>query len=267
MRKLLFFISFFIIVFQLFADGVEFTATAPNEVEVGEQFYLRYTLNKRANPNLPNLTGLKVVGGPSISTSTSTQIYNGQMTHTSTFSYTYVIQAISEGAFTIPPASINLGGENYSSNSLSINVLAAGSKPRQQQPTQQRRQRHHDPFSDPFFNRQPAQPQALSKDDIFIRTELDRTNIYQGERITATVKIFTRIDLLGFEDLNIPGYDGFWAQDVDIPNQIQFQNTTVNGANYRMGVLRKTVLFPQRSGKLTIKGVGADVVVRQRVPG
>ncbi|NLA25179.1 MAG: protein BatD, partial [Bacteroidales bacterium] len=41
----------------------------------------------------------------------------------------------------------------------------------------------------------------------------------------------------------------------------------VNGANYRMGVLRKTILFPQRSGKLTIKGVGADVVVRQRVSG
>jgi len=264
MKKLLFFIIGLMGAMHLFADGIQFAATAPQTVEVGEQFYIRYTLNQKATPKLPEFKGFKLVGGPSVSTSSSTQIYNNTVTQTMSYSYSYVLQATAEGTYTISPAKATYNGQEYSCNSLTIKVVAAGSKPRQQQNNRQQQQ-YGGWGADPFFNQQPATPQEVSADDIFIRTELDKTSVYQGEKITATVKIYTKLDLLGFEDFRMPGYDGFWSQEVDVPNQIQFQTVQLNGARYNVGVLKKTILYPQRSGTLNIGSVGADVVVRQRV--
>ena len=109
----------------LFAQDVEFKAAAPKGVVKGEQFRLSYTLNKQGKGlRLPSdMEGFEILFGPSESSSYSTQIINGKTTSQSSFTYTYILTASEEGTFTIGPASINVDGSNYKSNSLQINVL------------------------------------------------------------------------------------------------------------------------------------------------
>jgi len=262
MKKLLFFAIGIWISIVACADGIQFSAWAPQTVEVGEQFYLKYELNQRLTPQLPDLKGFTLMGGPSTGTSTSVQIINGNMSQSNTYSYSYILRANSEGTFTIPGGKVVFGGQTYTSNAVTVKVVKAGSKPKQ---NTNRAQSFWG--NDPFYNQQPAQAQEIKSDDVFIRTEVDKTSVYQGDKITATIKIYTKVDLVGFEDFRLPGFDGFWAQEVKTPEQIQFQQVQLNGTNYMVGVLKKDILYPQRSGTLSIGSVGADIVVRQRVNG
>ncbi|MDD2199995.1 MAG: BatD family protein [Bacteroidales bacterium] len=262
MKKVLLFaiINFFFSVL-VFADGVEFSASAPNTVEVGERFYLTYTSNSRAKISLPQFTDFSLVGGPSTSSSSSIQIINGQTTQSTSFTYSYVLQAKAEGTFTIPAATASINGKSYSCNTVTINVVKQGSKPSQPQQSSGR-----DPWGrqDPYSQQQQQQ---VTGEDIFIRMHVDRTNIYQGEPIVATLKIYTRLDLIGFEDFVLPDYKGFWVQEFDMPQQISLQRETVNGVPYNTAVLKKDLLYPQYSGTLEIKPAEVVCMVRQRVSG
>ncbi|MDD4235280.1 MAG: BatD family protein [Bacteroidales bacterium] len=262
MKKVLLFaiINFFFSVL-VFADGVEFSASAPNTVEVGERFYLKYTSNSRAKISLPQFTDFSLVGGPSTSSSSSIQIINGQTTQSTSFTYSYVLQAKAEGTFTIPAATASINGKSYSCNTVTINVVKQGSKPSQPQQSSGR-----DPWGrqDPYSQQQQQQ---VTGEDIFIRMHVDRTNIYQGEPIVATLKIYTRLDLIGFEDFVLPDYKGFWVQEFDMPQQISLQRETVNGVPYNTAVLKKDLLYPQYSGTLEIKPAEVVCMVRQRVSG
>ncbi len=262
MKKVLLFviINFFFSIL-VFADGVEFSASAPNTVEVGERFYLTYTSNSRAKISLPQFTDFSLVGGPSTSSSSSIQIINGQTTQSTSFTYSYVLQAKAEGTFTIPAATASINGKSYSCNTVTINVVKQGSKPSQPQQSSGR-----DPWGrqDPYSQQQQQQ---VTGEDIFIRMHVDRTNIYQGEPIVATLKIYTRLDLMGFEDFVLPDYKGFWVQEFEMPEQISLQRETVNGVPYNTAVLKKDLLYPQYSGTLEIKPAEVVCMVRQRVSG
>lgn len=262
MKKVLLFaiINFFFSIL-VFADGVEFSASAPNTVEVGERFYLKYTSNSRAKISLPQFTDFSLVGGPSTSSSSSIQIINGQTTQSTSFTYSYVLQAKAEGTFTIPAATASINGKSYSCNTVTINVVKQGSKPSQPQQSSGR-----DPWGrqDPYSQQQQQQ---VTGEDIFIRMHVDRTNIYQGEPIVATLKIYTRLDLMGFEDFVLPDYKGFWVQEFEMPEQISLQRETVNGVPYNTAVLKKDLLYPQYSGTLEIKPAEVVCMVRQRVSG
>ncbi|MGC9355975.1 MAG: BatD family protein, partial [Mariniphaga sp.] len=118
------------------AEQTKFTMSAPNAVEMGQQFRLTFTINQRgANLQLPPglSNNFEVLMGPSTGQSTSIRTINGQTTTEITFSYTYILRAKSEGEFEIRPATIEVDGKVMESNSLKIHVVPAQSKPQQQQ--------------------------------------------------------------------------------------------------------------------------------------
>jgi hypothetical protein len=45
---------------------------------------------------------------------------------------------------------------------------------------------------------------------------------------------------------------GFWGEDVDTPKDIQLATETVNGKQFRVGIVKKMALFPTQSGVLEI---------------
>ena len=245
----------------LYADGVTFNASAPTSVEVGQQFYLRYNLNTRANIQLPNISGFDIIGGPSIGSSSSIQIINGQTTQSSTFTYSYVLRANTIGSYSIPTATAIVNGKSYTCNTLNINVVKQGSGPAQ---TNNRR-RNNTWGNNP--QTQTQTPQEITASDMYIRLHLDRNTVYQGEPVLATLKIYTRLTLVGFEDFVLPEYNGFWVQEIDIPNQITLQRETVNGVVYNSAVLKKDLLYPQYSGSFEIEPAEAVCNIRQRVTG
>ncbi len=236
------------------ADTVKFTMSGPNVISAGEQFRLSFTLNERGSDlQLPSMPNFDVLVGPSTSQSSSFQMINGKTTQSVNFSYIFILRAKEEGTFTIRPASIKADGKVYESNELKIQVVkgkapaAAG----QQQPRQQ----------------QSSSPTQLSKEDLFVKVDLDKSNVFKGEQIMATVKIYVAptVPVTRFNDVKLPSYEGFWTQEIDIPNQISFSREVFNNKIYQVGILKKTILFPQQIGKIKIDPFEITCSVRQQV--
>jgi len=103
---------------------VTFKATAPATVVQGEQFRLSYVLNEEGKDlRLPDMPDFEVLFGPSTSTSFSQRTVNGKTTSERSVSYTYILMANETGTFTIQPATIQVGGSEYKSNTLTVEVL------------------------------------------------------------------------------------------------------------------------------------------------
>ncbi len=232
-----------------FADQVNFSMEAPSVVELGEQFRLSFTVNaKGQNLKLPELNDFEVLMGPSTSQSTSYQIINGVSSQSVSFSYLFILRAKKEGRFTIAPATITVDGKEYHSNNQTIEVVKGSAKP-----------------SGGGTSEPATTPGTVPKSDLFVKVNLDRNTVYKGEHLTATIKIYTKVNLNGFEDVSLPNFEGFWTQDIDLPQQISLQRETYNGEIYNVGILKKTLLFPQQTGVIKIGPVKIDCIVQQRV--
>lgn len=231
------------------AEKVTFTMELPQVVELGEQFRLAFSVNaKGQNLKLPDLSDFDVLMGPSTSQSTSFQIINGVSSQAVSFSYLYVLRAKKEGKFNISPATITVDGAEYKSNSQSIEVVKGSAKP-----------------SSGGVDEPSTTPGAIPKNDLLVKLILDRRSLYKGEHLTATIKIYSKVNLNGFEDISIPNFEGFWAQDIQLPQQISLQRETYNGEIYNVGTLKKTLLFPQQTGNIPIGSVKIDCIVQQRI--
>ncbi|KOH44310.1 hypothetical protein NC99_28570 [Sunxiuqinia dokdonensis] len=236
------------------ADAVKFTMSGPNAVSVGEQFRLSFVSNERGTDlKLPDISNFDVLMGPSSSTSFSSQTINGVVTQSYTYSYIYILRAKEEGTFTIRPASITIDGKVYESNELTIEVVK---EQRSQGATGSQQQQ------------QSATPSGtISKEDLFVKVELDKSNVFRGEQIIATVKIYVspEVPITSFDDVKIPSYAGFWTQEIQIPNQISFSREVYNNKIYQVGVLKKTILFPQQTGRITVDPFEITCMVRQQI--
>jgi hypothetical protein len=259
-KKLIAYCFFIFMTAGAMAEQTKFSMSAPNAVEMGQQFRLTFTINEKASnlqlpPGLSN--NFDVLMGPSTGQSTSIQTINGRTTTEVTYSYTYILRAKSEGNFEIRPASIEVNGRVIESNSLKIQIVAAQSRQQQQQQQQQQR-------SDPG---QGSQITELGGDNLFLRVEMSKQDVFRGEQLIATVKLYADPDIpiSGFDEVNLPTYEGFYTQDIEIPRQINFSREVYNNRIYQVGVLKKTVLIPQQNGKLTINPFTMSLLIQQRV--
>jgi hypothetical protein len=227
------------------------TASASKtRVAVGETFQISFVLNTNgSNFKPPALNDFDVYSGPNQSTSMS--FVNGVMSHSITLSY--IVAAKKEGKLTIGPASVTANGTTLQSNPMVIEAVKgsgnAGS-----------------PGNNQNQNQEPSAPTNENiSENLFVRTNVSKTKVVQGEQITVSHKVYTRYQLRGFRDINLPDYNGFWAQDLPSNNQqIQVTTENIDGINYQVAELKRSYLFPQRSGKLQIEPMVADVVVRKQ---
>lgn len=234
------------------AQDVEFTVTAPNVVAVGEQFRVVFKLNARPQElNPPAFNKFYILAGPSTSSSSSIQIINGQMTQTYEFSYTYILEATEEGEFTVEPATAIVSKKEYKTEPFKIEVVkgATGQSQSNQQSS---------------AGSQPQVQAEGSNSEIFVTVELDKKTAYRGQPILATIKIYTREGISNFEEVKFPSFTGFWSQEVETPNNVTFQRVNVDGRIYNMGVLKKYLLFPQRTGEIEIEPFETVVLSQQR---
>ena len=238
---------------KLFAQKTEFIASAPSVVEVGEQFRLSFVLNaKGENLQVPTIKGFDLLAGPSLSTSSNITIINGDMKQNQEYTYTYILEGQEEGEFTIEPATITVDGKEYKSQPLKIKVIKGSGKPRNNTQSS----------GDVSESRGST---SITDDDLFLRMEVSRNTLYVGESLTATLKVYARVNLVDAQGKKIPPFDGFLTEDVKIP-QIHLEREEYNGKIYdRVGVLQKTILFPQHAGTLTIEPYELYCLVRQRV--
>lgn len=213
-------------------ESIQLTAEGPKVMAVGEVARLAYSINAKAD----GFTGPKIDGflfsGPMLSTNMSTQIINGQVTQSVTYIYNYNIQSTREGLFNIPAAVATVKGKNYTSEPVKIEVVKSNQE-KQGQPGES--------------------TDGVNQEDLFVKVEVDRSQVYKGEQIFATIKIYTRVNLARFGDIKIPAYGGFWNQEIPTSAQVSLERTNYNGRVYNMGVIRKTILVPQKTGKIEIE--------------
>ena len=254
MRKVILFFILISTVVGAWADGITFTANAPEVVVSGDQFRLSYTINsqKVRDFRAPNIQGFEVLMGPSRSTQSSTQIVNGNVTSTSTITFTYILMADKEGTYKIPGATIVADGNNYTSNSVEIKVL----------PPDQSTSSSSGNSSG--SSRNQANSGKITDKELFITATASKTSVYEQEAILLTFKVYTQVNLTQLHG-DTPDLKGFHTQEVELPQQKTFSLEHYNGRNYNTTIWQQFVLFPQRSGKLEIPSVTFEGTVSQRV--
>lgn len=251
MRKIVcLWIALLALTVQAYADDkVTFTASAPDAVAVGDQFRLSYTVNtqKVKNFRAPSIKGFDVLMGPS--RSYSMQSINGNTTETLTF--TYILLAQKEGEYTIPEATITANGDQMLSNSVKIKVLPADKTNSSQSGNTQ------------STSRSSSSGTSISNNDLFITATASKTTAYEQEAILLTYKIYTVVDLRGFDNVKLPDFKGFHSQEVELPNDRRWGLEHYKGRNYHSTIYRQFVLFPQQSGKLTIDAARFDASIEK----
>lgn len=224
---------------------VTFKATAPASVVEGEQFRLSYVLNQEGRDlRLPDLPDFDILFGPSTSTSFSQRTINGKTTSERSVTYTYILVAKTTGTFTIGPASISVDGANYQSNSLKVEVLPPDEKSSQSS----------------RGGGSSSGSATVSDNDAFIRAIVSKNNPYEQEGFTVTFRLYTTLNIVNFGRIQFPEFEGFMVQEIDVPVNQQLQMERYNGRNYYTADLRKTLLFPQKSGQITIPSGRLEMV-------
>jgi hypothetical protein len=227
------------------AQDASFQASANRtKIAMGDQVEVSFQLTgtqSGKNFQPPDFRDFLVLSGPN--QSTNFQMINGAVS--TSITYGYVLQPRREGDLVIGPATVEFQGNRYSTSPLTISVSKAGSRPPGQAP--------------------PAQDDDIGAqigDNLFLRVELDKRSAYQGEQITATYKIYTRVNVVNYNLSKVPSYTGFWSEELDVPQQVQLSTETYQGKQYRVGVLKKVALFPQRSGTLDLGPMDIECVVQ-----
>lgn len=217
------------------AENVRFAVDGPRQVIQGQQFQLEYTLYNASGKELklPEFTGCKVLY-QGTSSGTSVSVVNGNVNRQTTETHVITLRAEKEGSYTFAPATISADGRTYSTNTWKLTVLPP------------------DKASASSGSGRESGGQSIDDTALFIRTVLSRTKVYEQEALLATIKLYTRASGIQAENYSFPSFEGFVVQDIDLPQNTSFELENYNGVNYKMAVLKQCLLFPQRTGKITI---------------
>ncbi len=240
--------------FTVATAQVTFKATAPAAVVQGEQFRLSFVLNEEGKDlRLPDLSDFEVLFGPSTSTSFSQRTVNGKTTSERSISYTYILMAKDIGTFTIPPAMIQVDGSEYKSNSLTVEVLPPDEASAQDPSSGAAEKRRGE-------ERSTTASPTVSAKDAFIRAIVSKGSPYEQEGFTVTFRLYTTLNIVNFGKIRFPEFEGFMVEEIELPMNQQLQMERYEGRNYYTADLRKTLLFPQRSGQITIPSGSIEMV-------
>lgn len=221
--------------------ATDFQVKAPNVVGAKERFRIEFVITDARGDGFtgPSFSGLSILAGPSVANGTYVDISGNKQTTTISQTYTYVVEPISGiTKAKVSGASVKVNGKTLRTSDFTIDVVedrSAGSA-----------------SSSDRRNSSSSGRSAIGRDDILLRMNVNRQNVYKGEAITATLKIYTRVGISGLSDPKYPSFNGFWAQELDVPRQ-EPKRETIGGKIYDAQVIRMWLLYPQKSGMLTIE--------------
>ena len=241
------------------ADDVEFRAKAPAQVIQGKPFQLVYTVNQRAKDfQAPEFEYFEHLAGPYTSSSSSISIVNGKHTSTYTVTYTFTLMGNTAGTYTIPPASIRVSGDSYTSNGVRITVL-----PPDEQPSGASNQTSNSTNGQTAQRSSGTSSQNSNADNIFIRTIVTKTHVHEQEAVLLTYKLyFANVNVSQFtNNTKLPDFTGFLKQEIE-QGEIQTELEHYNGRNYQTATLYQTLLYPQHAGEIKIDPATFEAVLQ-----
>lgn len=245
--------------------SVSFTVQAPRQVNEGSKFNVTFVLKNAEGSGFvaPDIPGATKLYGPALSTSYSQSWVNGKSSSSSSQEYTMIYKATKQGRLSVGAASVDVNGRRMTTKPFTIDVLppdkAANSRTRSLQEDQQQHERRGVQYDDPITQ---SADKAVTGNDIFVRIEMSKPRVYEQQAVVCTIKLYTKYQVSQFIPTLQPSFDGFLIEE--IPMQPSLNNVeTHNGQQYMVAVLKKCILYPQQSGKLTITSGNYDVNVVQ----
>ena len=228
-------------------------------VSIDEQFNVTFVIEgaKPTDFSWDPGADFDLVWGPQQGRSTSVQIINGKRTESSQTTYSYILRPLKTGKFTLAKASAKVKGSEIYSTPHAIEVVSSGTSSGQSSQSSQSSQNQS--------SSKPTQQGTISDSDLFLRLSLNRSDVVVGEPVIATIKLYQRVNIAGFEGVSFPSFDGFWSQEIEAPSNIEFQRETYDGQIYNAAVLRKFLIIPQHQGKLKIDPAELVCLVSVRV--
>jgi hypothetical protein len=230
--------AIFLMVCSSLSAQVQFEArVSKTTLGLNERLRIDFMMNVDGDNFIqPSFDGFRIIAGPSQQVSQSW--VNGRSSFEKIYSY-YLIPN-QKGALIIRQAAIEYNGQIYKTAPIRINVTAATAQPRDSNDTQ-----------------------ISADDNLYLVADVSKTNPYVNEPITVVYKLYFsyNIGITNWRELNKPKYNDFWSQNIDI-KQLVAQEGMFKGEKYRYVVLRKTVLYPQKSGKLAIEPLSLDIDVQ-----
>ncbi len=229
----------------------------PRNVAAGDRFSLTVTVNnpegRVADFKAPQLSGCTFLGGPGVSTSSYTSIINGRMQSSKSTGYTFTYVADKEGPVKVPQIDVNVDGKGYSTRPGQFTVMPA-SQSRQNQassggwgsPAPSPRQGGGGSNSSDF---------QVGANDLFMRVALSNNNVYEQQAVECSIKLYSiNGQVNSLAAASIPAFDGCLIEVIGTPTTIDWHSETVNGRTYYVATVYRALLYPQRSGDITLSG-------------
>ncbi len=230
-------LTFFLCLSNLVLGQVSFEAKASKtKLGINERLRVDFQMNQDGdNFRPPSFDSFRVVGGPNQSVSNSW--VNGKRSYSKT--YSYFLEPTRRGTFTIGQAEITIDGEIYKTVPIEVEVTEAVDRPT-------------DGNNSEF----------IAAENLHLVAEVSNTNPYLNEPITVVYKLYVspRITVSNWREIDVPTYGDFWSQNIDI-RELSVKNGEFRGEPYRYVELRKTILYPQKTGELEIEPLALSVSV------
>ena len=230
-------IIIFLISFSAFSQVNFSTKLSKNQLGLNERVKVEFSVDKDGDNFIPpTFENFRIVGGPSQSIRNSW--INGKRTYSKT--YSYFLSPIEKGSFEIGQASIEVDGEIYKTLPVKVIVTSAVDKPTN-----------------------PNDPNYIADKKIHLVAELSDNTPFLNEAVSVIYKLYVAPDtgVDNWRELEAPRYANFWSNNIDIKS-LNVQNGTYKGEPYRFVVLRRTLLYPQKTGKLKIEPLTLDISVQ-----
>ncbi|MDA9803311.1 BatD family protein [Flavobacteriaceae bacterium] len=205
---------------------------------INERLRIDFEMNEDGDNFVPpSFKGFNVVGGPNQSISNSW--INGKRSYSKT--YSYFLAPKSQGTFSINQATIEIDDQIYKTTPLKIIITEAVSKPKD-----------------------GNSANYVASENVHLIAEVSKSNPFLNEAITIVYKLYVSNDVSitrSWQELDTPKFQDFWSQYIEEKGEQQIYETTYEGKPYRYVILKKAVLYPQKTGELTIEPLTLDVPI------
>ena len=205
---------------------------------INERLRIDFEMNEDGDNFVPpSFKGFNVVGGPNQSISNSW--INGKRSYSKT--YSYFLAPKSQGTFSINQATIEIDDQIYKTTPLKIIITEAVSKPKD-----------------------GNSANYVASENVHLIAEVSKSNPFLNEAITIVYKLYVSNDVSitrSWQELDTPKFQDFWSQYIEEKREQQIYETTYQGKPYRYVILKKAVLYPQKTGELTIEPLTLDVPI------
>jgi hypothetical protein len=242
MKKIAFAIIGFILLQNMQGQTVQ-TILPVQPVIEGTAFQIQYVISNPSDVITilpPDFDSLRLVSGPNHYKGNA--LVNGKQQTLNNITYTFV--ASKPGNYSIKGIDVTFKNNiHQKAGDVFIKVVTA---PKASYNTRSN-------YTDVSLYAPPAKInlQQLIKDNLFVKTEVNKTTVIEGEPVVATFTLYSRLQSSS-QATKSPSLYGFSIVDMVDINKPHLGIQTIEGKVFNTSVLRKMQLYPVESGAYTI---------------